>query len=177
MLLSVLGLKGHSENPHTRPSKLRRLCKEKVGHLDRHGRAISDSQPQNTTSSRQATSRENASSRAFISTSGWDKSVDRYHLPAYSLHSNSPQSSYQSQVNNQRRNEACYGRGLSPSGVEFRPFVDNVSIRSRNLASSATSHAYANPRYNSEIKNLNAENVNRALHSFPSRSKMYGWRK
>ncbi|KAF7828749.1 CDPK-related kinase 5-like [Senna tora] len=167
----------HCQSQHIRPSKLRRSCKgEKVRPLDGHVRTTFDCQPQETTSSRQVPWRQNASSRASRSTGRWDKSANRCQLPAYSSYANSPQSCYQSQVNSQRRNEACYEWGLIPSGTELpplRPYVDvSVSSRSRNLASSAISHAYTNPRYYSEIKHLNAENVDRELHSFPSRTKI-----
>lgn len=154
---------------------------EKVRHLDGHGRAISDHQPQETTSSRQAKRKQNASSRTFRSTRGCDNSAEGYQVPVYSLCTNFPQSFYQSQVNSQRRTEACYERGFTSSRIEFPPlrpyFDENVLSRSRNLASGATGHdAYRNPRYNSEIKNLYAENVDRPLYSFPKRTKTYGWR-
>ncbi|KAI9089194.1 hypothetical protein K1719_029473 [Acacia pycnantha] len=87
---------------HTKPSKLRRSCTYdmgKAGHLDRHQRAISDCQPQETSSSRQATRKQNASSRTFRSTRGWDESVDSYQLPVHSIYANYPRSSHQSQVN------------------------------------------------------------------------------
>ncbi|XP_054823995.1 uncharacterized protein LOC129321992 isoform X2 [Prosopis cineraria] len=77
---------GHFEIQHTKPSKVRRSCTNhmrKARHLDLDGHrsTISDSQPHETISPRQATWKQNASSRT-LSTRGWYKSADRYQLPA-----------------------------------------------------------------------------------------------
>ncbi|XP_061341815.1 uncharacterized protein LOC133288121 isoform X2 [Gastrolobium bilobum] len=97
------------------------------------------------------------------------------------LYASYGQSSYQSQVNSQNRNEprelSYYERDLIPNMTgypPFRPQVGEFKSKSQHLVSSDSHHAHINP-YNFEMKNLNAEYVDRPL-PLSSRAK-YGWRK
>ncbi|XP_028764137.1 zinc finger CCCH domain-containing protein 62-like isoform X2 [Neltuma alba] len=100
------GFNGHCEIRHTKPSKLRvsrTYDMGKVKQLDGHRRAISGRQPLETTSTRQAARKTNASSRTFRSASGWDESVDCYQLPVHSFYANYSRNSHQSKVNCQKK--------------------------------------------------------------------------
>lgn len=153
----LLGSKRQLEIQNTKRSKIGRSCEQdKVGHLGGYRREI-EFQPQETTSSTQATRREIASSRAFGSTRGWQKYAesDHYQAPSYPSYSSYVQRSYQSHVNSQSRNDPSeflyYERGLIPNMIgfpPFRPYFGEFTSRSRPLMSSDCHRAHTNLRYN-----------------------------
>ncbi|XP_061341807.1 uncharacterized protein LOC133288121 isoform X1 [Gastrolobium bilobum] len=179
------GSKRQHEIQNTKRSQKGRSCElGKVRNVDGCRRA-NDFQSQEATSSAQATWKKNASSRAVISTRGGHKPAeyDQYKVPIYPSYASHRQSSYQSQVNSRSRNEPSQfsysqrGLDLIPNMTgypPFRPQVGEFKSKSQHLVSSDSHHAHINP-YNFEMKNLNAEYVDRPL-PLSSRAK-YGWRK
>lgn len=174
----LLGSKRQHEIQNTKRLKKGRSYEpNKVRHVDGSSRA-NDYQPQEATST---TWKESASSRAFRSERGRHKSAefDHYQVPVYPLYASNRQIPYQCQVNSQSRNEPSeifyHERGLNPNITGFPPFRPRVGeFTSRAHVFSDNHHAHTN-RYNFEMKNLNAEHIDRPLYVSPR--DRYGWRK
>ncbi|KAJ1419109.1 SAP domain [Sesbania bispinosa] len=176
------GSKRQHEIQNTKRLKIGKSCElDKVRHLDGSRRA-NDFQPQEATSSTQATWNESASSRAFRATGGrhYSAELDHYEVPINPLYASNRQIPYQCQVNSQRRMGPSellyYQRGLIPNMTGFPPFRPSVSeftSRTRNLVPGNGHHHAHRNLYNFEMKNLHVDD--RPLQLSP-RGK-YGWRK
>lgn len=178
------GSKRQHEIHNTKQSKKGRSGDlNKVRHLDGSRRA-NEYQHQEAKSSTQATWNESTSSRAFRSARGRvheSAEFDRYQAPAYPLQASGQQIPYQYQVHPQSRsgpNEFVYhGRGPNPNMRGFPPYRPGVSdFTTRTNIFDDGYHAPTN-RYDFEMKNLNADRMDRPLYLSPRdgyRGRYYG---
>lgn len=178
------GSKRQHEIQNTKQSKKGRSGDiNKVRHLDGSRRA-DEYQHQVAKSSTQATWNESTSSRAFRSARGRvheSAEFDRYQAPAYPLQASSQQIPYQYHVHAQSRsgpNEFVYhGRGPNPNMRGFPPYRPGVSdFTTRTNIFNDGYHAPTN-RYDFEMKNLNADRMDRPLYLSPRdryRGRYYG---